>query len=237
MLEEAIASVTRPDLPPLGTLPRRRRLHQPRDHHRPQTPRHPDPRIHLTRHDTRPRHLRRHQRRPRSSPPATTSPCSTTTTPSPPTPCNTSPTRSPRQPDLDMIYTDEDIIGEGGPDRAPSQAGLVAGAHRRADVHVPPRGLPAVAGRRPRRLSARFDGCQDYDFVLRLIGAHRPGRAHPRDPLPLARARRLHRRRRAPSRTPTSPSRARSPPIWSAAASTPRSSSASSPGCTASSIG
>ena len=141
----------RPDLPQLGAVPRRRRLHQPRDHRRPAAPRrlrppHPP---HPPRH--RPRHLRRHQRRPGHSPPATTSRCWTTTTPSPPTPSSTSPTASPpTRPRHDLQRRGH---RPGRPaDLGPSQAGVVAGhaAHQR--LHLPSRASTAA------RWSARSAG-------------------------------------------------------------------------------
>ena len=84
---------------------------------------------------------------------------------------------------------------------------------------------------------SRFDGCQDYDFVLRLMErtdriAHIPRilyhwRAHAMSTAGGTR----------PSRRRTWPSRARSPTIWSAPGSTPKSSLRICPGFIASSIG
>jgi GT2 family glycosyltransferase len=72
-------------------------------------------------------------------------------------------------PDLDMIYTDEDVIGEGGlierhpkPGWSPEHmAALMYTCH----LGVYRRALAVDLG----GFQTRFDGCQDYDFVLRLV--------------------------------------------------------------------
>jgi GT2 family glycosyltransferase len=73
------------------------------------------------------------------------------------------------QPDLDMIYSDEDVVGDKGlidhhpkPGWSPEHMSAVMytchlGVYRRALA-------VDLGGFQP-----RFDGCQDYDFVLRLI--------------------------------------------------------------------
>jgi len=73
--------------------------------------------------------------------------------------------------------------------RRPPQAGLVAGEHLRADVHQPPGVYRRELAREIGGFRSDFDGCQDYDFVLRLTErteriAHLPHvlyhwRAHP----------------------------------------------------------
>ena len=103
-----------PDLHQLGAVPGRRRLHQPPDHRRPAAPRrlrppHPP---HPPRH--RPGHLRRPPTPPWPSPPATTSPCWTTTTPSPPTPLQHVAHHITTDPTLDMLYSDEDVVADDG---------------------------------------------------------------------------------------------------------------------------
>ena len=152
MLEEAIASVRSPDLHQLGALPGRRRLHQPPDHRRARS----------------------------ATPPQTPASTSTAATPPAASPTATNAalelatgqyialldhddTLTPdalqhvadqiaTDPDLDMIYSDEDVVGDDRLHRATSQARLVARAHDGADVHVPSRRLPADAGRGARRL-------------------------------------------------------------------------------------
>jgi GT2 family glycosyltransferase len=74
-----------------------------------------------------------------------------------------------RQPDLDMIYTDEDVVGEAGlierhpkPGWSPEHmAALMYTCH----LGVYRRSLAVDLG----GFQSRFDGCQDYDFVLRLV--------------------------------------------------------------------
>jgi GT2 family glycosyltransferase len=73
------------------------------------------------------------------------------------------------QPDLDMIYSDEDVVGDKGliehhpkPGWSPEHMSALMytchlGVYRRA--------LAVDLG----GFQSRFDGCQDYDFVLRLI--------------------------------------------------------------------
>jgi GT2 family glycosyltransferase len=73
------------------------------------------------------------------------------------------------QPDLDMIYTDEDVVGEAGlierhpkPGWSPEHmAALMYTCH----LGVYRRSLAVDLG----GFQSRFDGCQDYDFVLRLM--------------------------------------------------------------------
>ena len=73
------------------------------------------------------------------------------------------------QPDLDMIYTDEDVVGEAGlierhpkPGWSPEHmAALMYTCH----LGVYRRSLAVDLG----GFQSRFDGCQDYDFVLRLV--------------------------------------------------------------------
>ena len=74
-----------------------------------------------------------------------------------------------RQPDLDMVYTDEDVVSEQGviehhpkPGWSPEHMSALMytchlGVYRRA--------LAVDIG----GFQSRFDGCQDYDFVLRLM--------------------------------------------------------------------
>ena len=72
-------------------------------------------------------------------------------------------------PKLDMIYTDEDVIGDGGlierhpkPDWSPEHmAALMYTCH----LGVYRRTLAVELG----GFQSTFDGCQDYDFVLRLM--------------------------------------------------------------------
>ena len=74
-----------------------------------------------------------------------------------------------REPDLDMIYTDEDVVGDTG----------VIGHHRKpgwSPEHMSALMYTCHLGVYRRSLAldmggfqSRFDGCQDYDFVLRLI--------------------------------------------------------------------
>jgi GT2 family glycosyltransferase len=73
------------------------------------------------------------------------------------------------QPDLDMIYTDEDIVGDGRlierhpkPGWSPEQ---MAAAMYTCHLGVYRRSLAEEIG----GFQSRFDGCQDYDFVLRLM--------------------------------------------------------------------
>jgi O-antigen biosynthesis protein len=73
------------------------------------------------------------------------------------------------QPDLDMVYTDEDVVGDQGliehhpkPGWSPEHMSALMytchlGVYRRA--------LAVDIG----GFQSRFDGCQDYDFVLRLM--------------------------------------------------------------------
>ena len=73
------------------------------------------------------------------------------------------------QPDLDMIYSDEDVVGDAGaverhpkPGWSPEHmAALMYTCH----LGVYRRSLAVELG----GFQSRFDGCQDYDFVLRLI--------------------------------------------------------------------
>ncbi len=73
------------------------------------------------------------------------------------------------QPDLDMLYSDEAVIGGGAPvERHPKpgwspehMSALMYTCH----LGVYRRSLAADLG----GFESRFDGCQDYDFVLRLI--------------------------------------------------------------------
>ena len=126
------------------------------------------------------------------------------------------------QPDLDMIYTDEDIVMDGrqiwlhlkpgwSPDTLRTNGYTChLGVYRRALV-------TEIGGFRirVRRLSGRR-----HDPAAR--GAHRPDRSHPADPLPLARPRRLDgRRRRQALRLRGGAQRDRRPPR-AHAGSTPR---------------
>ena len=89
--------------------------------------------------------------------------------PSRPTRSNASPTEIAAQPDLDMIYSDEDVVGDKGlierhpkPGWSPEHMSALMytchlGVYRRA--------LAIDLG----GFQSRFDGCQDYDFVLRLM--------------------------------------------------------------------
>ena len=226
MLEEAIASVRGQTFTRLGAVPGRRRLHQRRDHRSaasatpPQTPA-------STSSDARQPAGSRPPPTPRSSsPPASTSPCWTTTTRSPPTPCSKSPTRSPRQPDLDMIYTRRGHRHGRPADLGAPQARLVAGhaAHQR--LHVSSWRLPASAGLGDRRVSLRVRRLPGRRHDPAPGGAHRPDRPHPADPVPLARPRQLHgRRRRQAVRVRRGAQRDRGA-TWSAAGSRPRSDTA-----------
>jgi O-antigen biosynthesis protein len=73
------------------------------------------------------------------------------------------------EPELDMIYTDEDVVGDNGriehhpkPGWSPEHmAALMYTCH----LGVYRRSLAVEIG----GFQPRFDGCQDYDFVLRLI--------------------------------------------------------------------
>jgi GT2 family glycosyltransferase len=73
------------------------------------------------------------------------------------------------QPDLDMIYSDEDVVGDGGllerhpkPGWSPEHmSALMYTCH----LGVYRRSLAVDLG----GFEGRFDGCQDYDFVLRLV--------------------------------------------------------------------
>jgi GT2 family glycosyltransferase len=73
------------------------------------------------------------------------------------------------QPDLDMIYSDEDVVGDGGlierhlkPGWSPEHlAALMYTCH----LGVYRRSIASELG----GFATRFDGCQDYDFVLRLV--------------------------------------------------------------------
>jgi GT2 family glycosyltransferase len=73
------------------------------------------------------------------------------------------------EPDLDMIYSDEDVVGDVGlierhvkPGWSPEHmAALMYTCH----LGVYRRSVAAELG----GFASRFDGCQDYDFVLRLI--------------------------------------------------------------------
>jgi hypothetical protein len=73
------------------------------------------------------------------------------------------------QPDLDMIYSDEDVVGETGlierhpkPGWSPEHMdALMYTCH----LGVYRRSLAVEVG----GFQSRFDGCQDYDFVLRLV--------------------------------------------------------------------
>ncbi len=73
------------------------------------------------------------------------------------------------QPELDMIYSDEDVVGENGlierhpkPGWSPEHmAALMYTCH----LGVYRRTLAVELG----GFQSRFDGCQDYDFVLRLM--------------------------------------------------------------------
>ena len=72
-------------------------------------------------------------------------------------------------PDLDMIYTDEDVVGDGQlierhpkPGWSPEQ---MAAAMYTCHLGVYRRSLAIELG----GFQSRFDGCQDYDFVLRLM--------------------------------------------------------------------
>ena len=118
------------------------------------------------------------------------------------------------QPDLDMIYSDEDIVSGDGtvlerhpkPGWSPEHmAALMYTCH----LGVYRRALAVELG----GFQSKFDGCQDYDFVLRLMErtdriAHIPRilyhwRAHPE----------LHRRRRCQALRLSRRSRARSQTI------------------------
>jgi glycosyltransferase involved in cell wall biosynthesis len=73
------------------------------------------------------------------------------------------------QPDVDMIYSDEDVVGETGlierhpkPGWSPEHMdALMYTCH----LGVYRRSLAVEVG----GFQSRFDGCQDYDFVLRLV--------------------------------------------------------------------
>jgi len=73
------------------------------------------------------------------------------------------------QPDLDMIYSDEDVVGDGGliehhpkPGWSPEHmSALMYTCH----LGVYRRSLAVDLG----GFRSQFDGCQDYDFVLRLM--------------------------------------------------------------------
>ena len=72
-------------------------------------------------------------------------------------------------PTLDMLYSDEDILGEHGPIDSHPKPGwspdhLVSLMYT-CHLGVYRRSLAQELG----GFSSRFDGCQDYDFVLRLI--------------------------------------------------------------------
>ena len=77
--------------------------------------------------------------------------------------------RIAQEPDLDMIYTDEDVVGDRGlierhpkPSWSPEHmAALMYTCH----LGIYRRTLANELG----GFESRFDGCQDYDFVLRLI--------------------------------------------------------------------
>ncbi len=72
-------------------------------------------------------------------------------------------------PTLDMLYSDEDILGEDGPiDRHPKPGWSpdhIVSLMYTCHLGVYRRSLALELG----GFSSRFDGCQDYDFVLRLI--------------------------------------------------------------------
>jgi GT2 family glycosyltransferase len=72
-------------------------------------------------------------------------------------------------PDLDMLYSDEDIIDDAGPIERHPKPGW-SPEHMTALMYtchlgVYRRTLALAAG----GFQSRFDGCQDYDFVLRLM--------------------------------------------------------------------
>ena len=73
-------------------------------------------------------------------------------------------------PETDLIYSDEDKVDDTGEDALGPvlQARLVPRSAALHQLCVPFRRLPAIAGRGHRRLSAEYDGSQDYDLVLRF---------------------------------------------------------------------
>jgi O-antigen biosynthesis protein len=73
------------------------------------------------------------------------------------------------EPDLDMIYTDEDVVGDAGPIEPHPKPGW-SPEHMSALMYtchlgVYRRALAIEVG----GFRSQFDGCQDYDFVLRLM--------------------------------------------------------------------
>ena len=152
----------------------------------------------IERADERP-HRRRLQRRRRRPPGASSSPCSTTTTCSTPRALeHDGRGRSTHEPEVDYLYSDEDKIDAGRQlyDAVP-QAGVVAGAAARPDVHLPLLGAAHVGGARGRRLPRRVTTaprtttscCGSTERAREVVHV-------PRDPLPLAGDARLGRRRR-----------------------------------------
>ena len=141
-----------PDLPPLGAVPRRRRLHQPPDHHHPAAPRrlrppHPP---HPPRH--RPRHLRSHQRRPHTRHRRLHRPPGPRRHPHPRR------AATHRRPHRHRPHPRHALQRRGGDRRrwflCPThQTRMVPGAHERPDVHLPSRRLPAEPGAGAWRLS------------------------------------------------------------------------------------
>ena len=168
MLEEAIASVRDQTFTELGAVPGRRRLHQPRDHRRSAPPRRLDPRIHLERRET-------------------AGGISTAT--------NTAlelatgeyialldhdDTLAPdalqhvadqiaNQPDLDMIYSDEDIVLDGRPIWLHLKPGWSPDTLRTngytCHLGVYRRDLVRDIG----GFRTEFNGSQDVDMILRLV--------------------------------------------------------------------
>ncbi len=100
-------------------------------------------------------------------------------------------------PEVDYLYTDEDKIDEAGHHSGPVlQARLVAGAVPDPDVHLPPQRPAPLAGRGGRWLPRRVRGLPGLGPDPAGDRAGAEGRPPAADPLPLADARDLGRRRR-----------------------------------------
>ncbi len=153
-----------------------------------------DPRIHARAPRARGRDLRRHQRRARARHRRIHRPARPRRHARPRRPATR---RRPdrRPPDLDMIYSDEDIVSTAvRSGRISSPAGH--------PTRCAPTATPVISAStgerwsRDRRVSHRVRRLPGRRHDPAADRAHRPDRPHPPDPLPLARPCRLHRGRR-----------------------------------------